>query len=272
MTDEKFDIDIDSEEEDKDEYTRTCVAYKIFCKTDKDVPIYIGSTNQTIEERWRHHKKDYTRRKGKFAIHEYFDKYNGIDNFDIEVLETIEHTDTKRKIRQYVRMLEQKWMDKLRDEGVSICNIRNSFMTEERYKEYDKKYFEENREKRAEKTQCDCGGKYIYTHKARHERTKIHQEYLTTILQPQSEPQIQNQQPDPNRIECECGSSFHIYEKERHKQTKRHQKYLTNLQHPLPPTQNQVQKINCPCGTIYTKQHKARHERSQKHQEYLNRQ
>jgi hypothetical protein len=228
MTEEpEIDFDVDSDEEDKEEYTRSCIAYKIFCKTVENCPIYIGSTTQQPEERWRNHKQDYTRRRGKFGIHTYFNEYGGLDNFDIEVLEEIEYTGTKNEIRKHVYMLEQKWMDKLRNEGVEICNKRNAFMTEERYKEYDKKYFETNKEKRAEKTNCVCGGKYIYKHKARHERTKRHQEYLSTL------PQIQTQniiQSDSQRIKCVCGSEFHKYEKARHKQTKRHQKYLANLQ------------------------------------------
>ena len=48
-----------------------------------------------------------------------------------------------------------------------------------------KKFYQENkdkiRKKQKEKFECECGGRFTTSSKARHQRTKKHQEYLSTI-------------------------------------------------------------------------------------------
>jgi len=48
--------------------------------------------------------------------------------------------------------------------------------------EYQKKYRADNRdkihEKQNEKFECECGGKYTHTHKSRHLKSKLHQDYI----------------------------------------------------------------------------------------------
>lgn len=44
--------------------------------------------------------------------------------------------------------------------------------------EYKKDYYEANKEKAKEKFNCDCGGKYTYSQKSTHEKSKKHQQFL----------------------------------------------------------------------------------------------
>ena len=53
--------------------------------------------------------------------------------------------------------------------------------------EYQKLYRQDNKEQineqKKKKFDCDCGGKYIYGNKSRHEKTIIHQNYVDIIHQ-----------------------------------------------------------------------------------------
>tara|TARA_R110000772_G_scaffold160736_1_gene271890 strand:- start:172 stop:678 length:507 start_codon:yes stop_codon:yes gene_type:complete len=53
--------------------------------------------------------------------------------------------------------------------------------------EYQKLYRQDNKEQineqKKQKFDCDCGGKYIYGNKSRHEKTIIHQNYVDIIHQ-----------------------------------------------------------------------------------------
>lgn len=45
-------------------------------------------------------------------------------------------------------------------------------------KQYNKKYYEDNKAKLQQKHSCECGGCYTTCHKAHHLKSKKHQEYL----------------------------------------------------------------------------------------------
>ena len=53
----------------------------------------------------------------------------------------------------------------------------------EKIAENKKKYYVENKEKLLEKFDCECGGKYTFNHKKRHFKSKIHQNYISSIKQ-----------------------------------------------------------------------------------------
>ena len=48
----------------------------------------------------------------------------------------------------------------------------------EKMKEHSKTYNAENREKLAESHTCDCGGKYSWSHKDRHNESKRHKKHV----------------------------------------------------------------------------------------------
>jgi hypothetical protein len=51
----------------------------------------------------------------------------------------------------------------------------------EKLKEYKKQWYQDNKEKKSEKFNCPCGGRYIFSSKARHLKTKLHIAYLATL-------------------------------------------------------------------------------------------
>lgn len=80
------------------------------------------------------------------------------------------------------RMREEYW----RREYNANMNLRRSHRTEEERIEDCKKsfntYIEANKEKIETINECSCGGKYTHLHKARHEKSKRHQDYLAKTL------------------------------------------------------------------------------------------
>jgi len=166
--------------------------YKIV--SSKGNQIYIGSTIKTLRRRFQLHKKDTS------SSNILFDKY-GVDNCRIELIKEYEVCD-----ELHLQVYEQLWINKYKDKVVnklsSFC-IKKLYMKQykkkyrennrEEIREKDKKYrddhkeeirekqkkhYENNRDKILEKFDCECGGKYVYSHKSRHFKTKKHQDYI----------------------------------------------------------------------------------------------
>ena len=152
--------------------------------TDK---VYIGSTFQTLEIRFRNHKYDSNQTNSYLVIDEG-------DSF-IELLEEIKVID-KRELEFY----EQQYLELYRDIAV---NEQNAFGVDkekiiisnaksckkyyeknpEKVREKYKKYYEKNREKFQEKFECICGGRYTGEHKSSHLKTQKHQKFLENVAQ-----------------------------------------------------------------------------------------
>lgn len=67
------------------------------------------------------------------------------------------------------------------EENIDIIKVKNKVYREanrEKIKEYSKTYNAENREKLAESHTCECGGKYSWSHKDRHNESKRHKKYV----------------------------------------------------------------------------------------------
>jgi hypothetical protein len=250
------------EDENKDEtITKTCIVYKIFCKIEESVPIYIGSTTQKLKQRWKGHKKSFNDiKKGKssktISIHPYFEKYNGIDNFQIESLEQVKITGVRKDILKQIRILEQKWLDKFRNESIEICNKMKAYLSEEQKKQQQKEY--QNSEKiqawRKTHTDCPCGGAFDNTHKSRHEQTPQHQRWLNPTA-----PII------PNTISCECGGKYTTDHRNEHLNSIRHKEWVETGE--LKQSINESYK--CDCGGDYTLAHIYSHEKTKQHQKWL---
>ena len=56
-------------------------------------------------------------------------------------------------------------------------NKENILLVDKQYREKNK---EKLKEKHLEKFNCQCGGKYIYSNKSKHEKSLKHQAYLRT--------------------------------------------------------------------------------------------
>jgi len=119
------------------------------------------------------------------------------NNYDWEdvIFEVLEHHDDILD-KLELRKREQHFIDVLKP----TFNTFKAYRTEEQLKEYNrengkkhrqenpeyykekgKKYYEANREKIHKKYDCCCKGKYTYQSKARHIKSKIHQDYLCNL-------------------------------------------------------------------------------------------
>jgi len=218
--------------------------YKIICTQSND--IYIGSTFNTLRDRWRDHKNRYQQyKKNKnrtMSIHNYFDKY-GIDNFKIILIKEYEVID-----RNHLETKEQLWLNKLKN-----INIQSAFNP---FRRCRKMYYQNRKEKINIRYECECGVFYYARHKIKHEKSISHiyfmmsdnekkeydnnikerkKEYDNNIKERKKEYNEKNKdiiKEKHRQIEiCECGGSYYKNcnsKKERHIKTKKHLNYISN--------------------------------------------
>lgn len=152
---------------------------------------YIGSTTQSINQRFSKHKDNYRVWKsgGKMCKCSSFDIFDevGIENCKIELLEK---TDTLlNRERFYV-------------ESMVCVNKKIPNRSKKEYRETNKEYFNDwNREwrqnKNKEKIICECGGRYTYSNKRIHINSKRHINFIPCLPHP-----IQN--THQNSCETSC--------------------------------------------------------------------
>ena len=163
--------------------------YKIVCYDDPNL-LYIGSTFKTLNQRWNVHKCHYKRNVGNKSLYKYFDKY-GVDTFKIFLIKEYYVYRYNYRDLKHLHSKEQLWINKL-----NCINIKCSFnplpkliqlkIFRDTHKEVmylrKKKYRDNNKEKikkhKYKKYVCICGANYTHCHKARHERTKKHMNYI----------------------------------------------------------------------------------------------
>tara|TARA_R110000823_G_C15775121_1_gene484483 strand:+ start:261 stop:830 length:570 start_codon:yes stop_codon:yes gene_type:complete len=170
--------------------------YIIFCNVNPKI-YYVGSTFNELKQRWRGHKKDYNAKKKNCSIYKYFYEY-GIQNFTMKLIKSYDVYRENNKDAKHLRVYEQLWINKFRNS----CNQIHSFNPlpkliirihyEKNIKkllEYYKKYYYDNKEKIKERKKnyreeikkkytCECGSILSIGKKARHIKTKKHQDYI----------------------------------------------------------------------------------------------
>lgn len=163
--------------------------------TDK---VYIGSTFETLEERFTQHKRPSNKTSSYLVIDE--------GNASIELLEEVKVVD-----KDELRLHEQRYIELYREFAVNRCNAFG--IDKENIREYQKDYYEkhkaeisemgkkyredrrseikekmkvyysEHKDKFLEKFDCPCGGKYIKSTKSRHLKTQKHRTFLENLDQ-----------------------------------------------------------------------------------------
>lgn len=151
--------------------------YRIICYSDPSIN-YIGSTFDTLRNRWQRHKAHYKARRNNLSIYSYFDKI-GIDNFKILLIKEYKVVD-----KSHLRAYEQLWINK-----TNCVNTQSAFCIKylsarlykksQKFKEAVKKreikkYLEERRNLGILEYRCECGTFLLWENKARHERTAKH--------------------------------------------------------------------------------------------------
>ena len=158
--------------------------YKIIPKCDhNEDEVYFGSTKIPLKIRWSRHISSYKRWKNGKANKVYsfilFDKY-GIENCEIIALEEFENlTNEALKEKEVSFIISFKCVNK----NIPGRTHKKYYIDNREVRlKYIKEYYIDNKEHltilKKEKFICDCGGEYIRTNKARHFKSKKHQEYL----------------------------------------------------------------------------------------------
>ena len=173
--------------------------------------VYVGSTCQSLSKRFSWHKSDMKNRK--YQLYEAMNELK-IENFYIELVElypcsskdelrsregqyirkydsykngynmlisgrsmTEYYQDNKEQLKEQVKKYRDDHKDKIREQKKEYYQDNK-----EKINEYYKKYKELNkdriREHKNKKFNCECGGKYTHTHKARHLKTLKHKKYI----------------------------------------------------------------------------------------------
>jgi hypothetical protein len=147
---------------------------------------YIGSTKD-LAQRKAHHKhscNNESSNKYHYKLYKYIRDNGGFDKCDIIPVEEYE-CETKRA----AECREEYWRRKYK----ATLNMKQAFTTEEESQQKLKEWREANKDHIREMNKiweqnnlelihtqhmCECGGTYVYKHKARHLKTTLHQNYI----------------------------------------------------------------------------------------------
>lgn len=144
--------------------------YKIVCKDENITDCYVGSTKDFNKRQIKHKS---VCNDSNCKVYNFINENGGFDNFNFEVIETL-ICENKNE----VLIRERFWIEKLE------ANL-NKIIPSRQIKEYIKSYYVKNKEtineKKKSKIICSCGSIINYNSKARHEKTKKHQDYLSSL-------------------------------------------------------------------------------------------
>jgi len=154
----------------------------MICSHDKDCIPYIGSScKRLLSQRMNQHRDDYKKWKKNPEKYSYissfilFEKY-GIENCFIDLIQAFPCSSSDE-----LRARERRWIDDIKCVNLVKKPIRTMEEKIEDDKICKKIYEEKSKEKHKEKYTCDCGSVCRKSEKARHEKTKKHQKYLTKL-------------------------------------------------------------------------------------------
>jgi hypothetical protein len=150
--------------------------YRIYSLTNDKV--YVGSTIDFYKRRIQHKFNCYNE-KGKYLNNKLYRTIRQYDGWEFFIMEIIEILDCKTNKERFQR--EQELMIIYN----SNLNTNKAYLTEEQKKQYTKQYKKQykidNKDKiniyRNRKFDCCCGGKFLFKHKSRHNKTNIHRQY-----------------------------------------------------------------------------------------------
>jgi hypothetical protein len=182
------------------------VIYKIRCNEESVIDFYVGSTTCFRTRKSRHKSNS---EKDKAKVYEMIRANGGWKNWTMVEVEVYPcNSSVEARIR------EEYWRETLQ----AKLNQRRAYLSEEarveRDKQYQTQYYQENvqkkltyatqyrqehvdelktyfkqyrqehldeiKAKKGQKFECGCGSSYTHNHRARHERTKTHQDWEKT--------------------------------------------------------------------------------------------
>jgi hypothetical protein len=164
--------------------------YKI--TSEKAGLVYIGSTIQTLGDRFSKHKCDLKRHlEGRHRYKDSSFQVLECDDAKMELIEELEVADKKELFKRegyYQRTMEcvnkfiadrsrKEWFDEHKEH---LKEHQKKYHAEhkEHLNAISRKYRDEHKEHLNAKHNCDCGGRYATTHRSGHLKTKKHQDYI----------------------------------------------------------------------------------------------
>jgi Uri superfamily endonuclease len=172
------------------EFYKNAKIYKIVDNTNGN--IYVGSTCKKLCQRIAQHRASYKNYlNGKYHFVTSY-KILENDDYDIILLEEVKDCENKEQLRarerHYIESLD--CVNKVvpcRTKQEHYQTFKESYQkykqdNKDKIKTYNAQYREKNKEKlsmmKKQIYDCECGSHCTYDGKARHFRTKMHQEYL----------------------------------------------------------------------------------------------
>jgi len=163
------------------------IIYEIICWTTG--LRYIGQTTQTLKKRMVSHKNHFKKKK-RFCSSTLVLEHGNYESYELERIEDknklierekyyIQHTNCvningfgfdRKEYNEANKEIHLKYAKEYRD--------TNNETISEKKKEYYKANKEKILEKVKEKYTCECGSVLTKQHKSRHEKSKVHQDYL----------------------------------------------------------------------------------------------
>ena len=167
------------------DYSKT-VIYKIVCKDTNVKDSYVGYTTD-FKDRKRCHKRgccDEKRKDYSYKVYKCIRENGGWDNWSMIEIEKYPCDDWKAATAR-----EFYWFSELK----CTLNVQVPTRTQKEYQNDNIDKFKENKhdyyinnidkfkEYRSKTFECPCGCICSYHHKARHEKSKIHQDYIAQL-------------------------------------------------------------------------------------------
>lgn len=217
--------------------------YKIIYIGNENVNItYIGSTFNTLRDRFYHHKNSFNAKNKKniVSIYPYFEKY-GIKNFKIILIKEYKVCD-----KLHLESKEQLYINKIKN-----INKQCSFQLSSKL--WMKNYYKDNKDKIKEKS------------KNRYESNKeeiLNRQKIISLKYREKNDKILKE-----IIKCECGKTLTKQSLKLHLTSNKHLNYINNINN---IKKNHNDKIICECGIVYSRGNKNQHIKTKKHLNFIN--
>ena len=174
-----------------------CVIYKITCCDENVLECYVGHTTNFIDRKYRHKSGCKTK---TLKLYQMIRENGGWQNW---IMTPICEYPCENHIQACIKEEECRIELEAKLNMIKCFNTYNQYYTEHKEqidermkkwreankeqiakykKEYCKTHKKQISEKMNKKNNCECGGKYTHCHKLIHERTKKHQNYISSFL------------------------------------------------------------------------------------------
>jgi hypothetical protein len=179
----------------------------IYCLKSKHTDkVYVGSTEKTLDDRFRQHKRDYK----KYLT----GKYSCITSFEI-----LKYNDCWIELLEICECESKDILRRVEGEFITQLNCVNKNVAGRTYKEYQKEYRENNKEKSKEYRENNKDKNKEYQKEYRENNKEKIKEY-------REEYYTDNKDKLNEKVECECGSIVSRFNLTRHKKSNKHKKLM----------------------------------------------